>query len=595
MSNEPEITKTYLMSAEPYARIYDIKDPFEQAQALANLKAAGDAIGFRTVMGMWKEYRKSKRGARIYTANVSQFDNQPLELDTGDWKADDLGVTRESDFGAQIACVHPIMPVRRLVNVDTGIEKLELAYRKGRGWRRLIADKRTLASANGIIALADNGVAVTSESAKALVAYLHDVEHYNYEFLEEVPSVGRLGYIDGEGFSPYVDGLVFDGDANFRTIFRSVRAEGDRQKWLETIRRVRSDSVTAHIIVAAAFASVLVQPLGALPFFVHLWGTKSSLGKTVALMAAASVWADPERGRYCQTFNSTVVGHELFAAFLNSLPLIVDEMQLARDEKGRTKFNVYQLAEGVGRTRGNKSGGVQKTPTWGNCIITCGETPLTGDSAGAGAKNRVIEIECNSELVVRDGNATSNALRRNFGHAGREFVDRLRDAGDKPANLYKEAFRALSASDTTDKQAMSAALIVAADALAAEWIIGDTPLTVEQIASFLQTNAAVDVNERAYSFMCDWVVQNVNKLRGGRDGTENCGILETDTAYVVRTVFVKAVEDAGYSSAGLLSWLRDKELLQCSPHRPGFTVLKSLGGVKAACVAMRIPSDEVPF
>lgn len=34
------------------------------------------------------------------------------------------------------------------------------------------------------------------------------------------------------------------------------------------------------------------------------------------------------------------------------------------------------------------------TPTWHNCILTTGESPLTGQSAGAGAVNRVIDIEC---------------------------------------------------------------------------------------------------------------------------------------------------------------------------------------------------------
>ena len=55
-------------------------------------------------------------------------------------------------------------------------------------------DKRTLASANSIIAMADMGVAVNSENSKALVRYISDVENINYSLIPERKSVGRLGY-----------------------------------------------------------------------------------------------------------------------------------------------------------------------------------------------------------------------------------------------------------------------------------------------------------------------------------------------------------------------------------------------------------------
>lgn len=152
-----------------------------------------------------------------------------------------------------------------------------------------------------------------------------------------------------------MDGLIFDGDANYRTMFQAIAPHGDYTEWLETARECRKMSTTARIMLAAAFASVLIQRLGGLPFFVHLWGVDSGTGKTVALMLAASVWGDPQIGRYVQTFNSTAVGQEKTAAFLNSIPVLVDELQLAKDGRGRTQFNVYALAQGVGRTRGTKA------------------------------------------------------------------------------------------------------------------------------------------------------------------------------------------------------------------------------------------------
>ena len=32
---------------------------------------------------------------------------------------------------SMLACIHPIVPTMRLVNIDTNMEKLQLAYRKG--------------------------------------------------------------------------------------------------------------------------------------------------------------------------------------------------------------------------------------------------------------------------------------------------------------------------------------------------------------------------------------------------------------------------------------------------------------------------------
>ena len=88
----------------------------------------------------------------------------------------------------------------------------------------------------------------------------------------------------------------------------------------------------ARIMLAASFASALVEPCDCLPFFVHLWGGTES-GKTVALMLAASVWASPLMGDYIRTFNSTAVAQELTAGFVNSLPLCYDELQIVKKSK----------------------------------------------------------------------------------------------------------------------------------------------------------------------------------------------------------------------------------------------------------------------
>ena len=358
---------------------------------------------------------------------------------------------------------------------------------------------------------------------------------------------------------------------------------------------MRSYSLAAKIVIAASFASALVEPFGLLPFFIHLWGTTSGTGKTVALMAAASVWADPAMGRYIKTFDSTGVGYEFYAGFLNSLPMIIDELQLARDERGNTKFNVYKLAEGVGRLRGNRARGIDQTLTWSNCIITSGETPLTQDNAGAGALNRIIDIECNDETqkIVENGRAAAGILRQNYGHAGREFINRLTPDAIRDAKTgYDAVFAALSADDATDKQALSASIIITADRLISDWFYHDTPVTPADMIGFLQTNASVDINERAYAFMCDWVAQNANRM--GKDAQQDVyGLIEDDKAYIIRSVFNRVVSAEGYSPKGFLGWMKRKGLIDTRGR--AFTVGKRIGNVLAECVCMHTKVEDLPF
>lgn len=600
MSEEWSFEKDDFLTTTPYEALYAYhKEPFTHAAKMEELAAYSVSKGFKGFKTMYKKYVESLKAqsGTIYIDNVTNFTNQPLELNAGDWEADDSGIFKKNGYNDEVACPHPIMPVERLVNIDTGEEKLQLAFRKGTIWRKLIFSKTVLASSNKVTELAGSGIAVTSQNAKAFIQYISDMENLNYDLIPEKKSIGRFGYIPDEGFSPFVDGLIFDGDANFKAMFQTVRSRGSETKWLETAAEVREMSTTAKIILAASFASVLLEPLNCLPFFVHLWGVDSGTGKTVALMVAASVWGDPAVGSYVKTFDGTVVGMEKTAAFLNNLPFCLDELQLAKDSKGRTTFDVYKLAQGVGRTRGNRSGGVDLTPTWRNCILTTGESPLTGTASGAGAVNRVIDIECKSaQAVIKDGMRISGAVKRNYGFAGRKFVERLYQPGviDQVSERYRELFRILSDRDTTEKQAMAAAAIILADELACQWIFsGQQPLTIEQVSEFLASKAAVSAGDRGYKYLCDWVTQNSNKLCGRSENPniEVLGALEDGRAYIIRSVFERILQDAGYSTAAMISYLKQENLIETRGRAN--TRGKRINGIPTECFCLRLPAVDL--
>ena len=599
----------YYNSSTPYEFLYQFKnDKFLLRQMCEKMKAKAGALGVKAFMSLWNAYCEmmaNKSGMKL--DNATNFDGQPLELFSGEYICDEYGVVIQDKYGyEQPICRHPILPIQRLVNIDSGEERLEIAYKKGRAWRSTIVEKSVIASSSGILHLAANGIMVNSENAKQLSTYLLEMENLNYEYIPEQKSVSRLGWVGQHGFSPYVDGLAFDGENNFKHIFNAVKSSGERQKWLNAMKDLRKEKTAGRIVLAASFASVIIEISGILPFFLHLWGGTET-GKSVALMIAASVWACPKMGEYITTFNSTLVGQEMTATFLNSLPMCVDELQI-QSSAGIKDFDkiIYQLTEGVGRTRGAKTGGLQKINTWRNCIITNGEHPISNASSGGGAVNRIIEFEC-AEKVYSDLVGICAIINQNYGFAGKEFVEWLQQDGnaDRINKLQKEYFRELLKSDSTDKQAASASAILAADHIVTEIIFQDgNNLTVEDMAKIMTKKTEVNVNTRAYDYILELVARNPNKFYSNENGDyqgEVWGKVADDKIYIIKSVFDRELQSAGFNSTAFLAWAKRMELLATTKDRR--TISARIGGTVTTCVCiiktadklMEEVQEEIPF
>lgn len=602
MGDVPIYTRDdYLTTTKPFEYLYAHREnKFELKQLLGLMSAQAQSVGIRNLAALFKAYVETVSGTVAPGFNRTDFTGQSLELDCGSWSATDTGIYGTDKLGFEIvACYHPIMPIQRLINIDTGIHKVKLAFSLGRRWSTIIEDRSIISDSRSIIGLSKYGIMVNSETSKPLVRYLADVEQMNYDLIPEVSSVGRLGWIDDYGFSPYVDGLVFDGEEEYRTRFESIQEHGRRDVWLDTVKAVRSGktpgNVIARIVLAASFASVLVKPCNCLPFFVHLWGGTET-GKTVGLLLAASVWGNPEIGKYIQTFNATEVGKELGAAFCNSLPLIIDELQLIKDNRKDFDRMIYQLSEGVGRSRGRKQGGLQKTPTWRNCIITTGEFPIISANSGAGAVNRTIEVDCHALHLFDDPKHTATALYANYGFAGQEFVEHLMEEGvpERVQQLQEAMQDALKTDDTMDKQTASAALILAADALSEEWIFQDgVRLAPEDISKYLVSKETVNQNGRALQYLYDFV--NINQARFSPDAEahqgEVWGTLDDDCAYIIRSKFDQILQDEGYNASAFLGWAKNRGYVQCGKDgKP--TVVKRINGRPCRLVCVKLQENE---
>lgn len=598
----PEFTaRDFYDSSAPFEWLYRYKEnPFLLAQMRERLKNYASEIGVKGFMNLWNSFVKSKNnagnGKAVLIDNATAYDGQDMELLSGRYQCTDVvGVVAPDKMGYDTCiCRHPIMPVQRLVNIDNGEERMKLKYRKGKAWREIIVEKSTIASSNGILQLAANGVMVNAENAKQLSTYLLEMENLNYDTIPEQKSVGRMGWV-GEGFAPYVDGLVFDGESNFKHIFNSVKQSGNFEKWKDAMIDLRSKKGAGRLFLAASFASVILQPCGLLPFFLHAWGG-TEVGKTVGLMVSASVWACPKMGEYITTFNSTGVGQEMMATFLNSLPMCVDELQI-QSSAGVKDFDkiIYQLAEGVGRTRGAKTGGLQRVNTWKNCIITTGEHPISNANSGGGAVNRVIEYEC-VEKVHPDLPSLCAIITQNYGFAGKMFVDWLQQEGnaDIANETQKHFYRLLLEHDSTDKQAASASAILAADNLVTELIFRDgNQITVDEMAAIMTKKHDVDVNARALEFVCEFVAQNPNRFERNQYNEysgEVWGDKKGDYIAILKSVFDRMMRDNGFNSTAFLAWAKRHDLLRFDDGKR--TKKCRVAGALATCVCIKLENSD---
>lgn len=580
----------FVEGTEPYEYLYlYIDDPFVMEQKRLKIDAVAKRCGVRNFTTLFKNYCKNK-GKEIGGLNVTDFPMQPLTLRCGNYVCDSSGIKSDTET----VCTHPIMPVQRLVNIDTGIEKIKIAFCRGKWWRTAVFDRKIISSANKIVDLSDIGISVTSESAKSLVKYFAKMEEINMDIITETECTARMGWInneDGLMFLPYADSVVFDGEANYKHYFDNVTCKGNFEKWTEFINEnIRKGNLIARIVFAASLSSVLIKPLGCSPFFLHLWGETES-GKSVLAMCAASVWANPEIGQYIQTFNATLVGMEKSAAFFNNLPFFLDELQIIGERKDFEK-EIYMLSEGSGRTRGNKSGGVDLTPTWKNCIITTGEKPILTSKSGGGASNRVIEVEC-KEKFFKNPRAAANFVKANYGFLGKAFVQSLIKNGFEQADsIFTDYYNKLiNDYDIMQKQAQSAALILTADTLATELLFVDTPsLTPQEISDFLKTKASVSANPRAYEYVCEFVAANQNRFMGNAEYGEVWGVMDGNSVYILKNKFNQICDEGGFNAQSLLSWLSDRKWIRRTDKK-NYSVLKRIGNAAVRCIHMTINTD----
>ena len=306
---------------------------------------------------------------------------------------------------------------------------------------------------------------------------------------------------------------------------------GGLRGWRERIAAVAVGNPILTLALSVAFAGPLLGKLHAEGGGVHLVGD-SSTGKTTCADAARSVWGGPE---YRRSWRATANGIEAAASLFNDSLLVLDE--ISECDPREIGMIVYSLTNGTGKQRASRTGSARSIRRWRCTIVSTGEKTVAtamlegGHRAKAGQAVRLLDVPVTRRHGAwdvlhghADGRALSDAIKaaavEHYGHAGREFLERLthdkRDFGVM-LEAVKELpeFAAADAEGQAKRAASRFALFALAGELATEYDLTGWPEA-----------AAIEAAAQAFAL---WREQ-----RGGGGNDERKKIIEQVAAFIDR-------------------------------------------------------------
>jgi hypothetical protein len=608
LENIENLQANDFMQKQLYEELFSIKNKIDRSEAKFKLMDRAKSLRVKSIAEEFiKEFQKAeqdkekeeKANRSLQTVeNITNFYEDDIgkeypNMACGSWIATENGIfSSETSKARELVCHHPIMPIKRLKNLETNKEQITIAFKRDGLWSEMTVPKSNIASTQKIVELVDYGVQVNAENAKLLIKYLSDVEMYNADMIDIQRSTSKLGW-HGDVFVPYDLSIVFDGEYRFRTLFQSIQEGGDYFKWVTLAKQLRScGRLEPRIALAASFASVLIHPLNALPFIVDFYGQTGG-GKTVTINIAASIWGDPAPGAYVGNFRASDTNLEIRADMLNSLPMVLDDSKNAsKYVQDNYESLIYNLCAGKGKGRSNKDLGVAEEKTW-NCVTICnGENPISEFADSGGAINRIIEIECCEDIYENPAEINSTVMK-NYGFAGRVFVGNLkRFTPDELKEMKSDIEKGFDGYNFPAKQVMAISTLLLADKLATDFIFKDgRELTVEDVADIPTRKKDVSEGQRCYEF----IIESLSVYGQHFDAQFSCdqwGFKETPDEYgdVYVYFYPKPLENLlknnGFSRKAFSAWAINRELIKHTGKRD--TVIKRDGGSVMRLVAVKI-------
>ena len=288
--------------------------------------------------------------------------------------------------------------------------------------------------------LASQGLNITTNPKQR--SYL-DTYIQNYPIHKRALCMDKLGW-HGEQY--ILPDRTIGGDGKQLIVYQSANSinstldqKGELDQWRDNLCKPLAEQSRFVFSIACAFAGQLLELLGSDGGGFHIIGS-SSMGKSLSLKVASSVWGKPKS--YTKTWRSTDNALEGTASEYNDSFLPLDEISEC-DPKIVGKV-VYMLGNGTGKGRSTTTGHNRIAKTWRIIFLSTGEKTIkqqmieAGQKTNAGIEVRMAHIDADAgkglktfdSLVLADTGAAQadkiNELSRAYyGSAGIAWLEHI--------------------------------------------------------------------------------------------------------------------------------------------------------------------------
>lgn len=407
---------------------------------------------------------------------------------------------------------------------DTNV-KIALAYNTPQNLNKLqlvVVPKKLMATSLDMIkVLSGYNINVTQANGLDVVQYLQDIQNFFKERTVIMKSLSRFGWFDGK-LLPYEQedsGVIFDSTVAQPTADKLLAKKGTREKSLELIQDIVSNSEVGATMVGAAVGSLILSFIndgGNQSFALNVWAGTGT-GKSVTSQAVASIFGYPFKDGFWADGNATMNKDIYQNSLLCNLPTFIDDPALNRGYDSFQKRDyIYAVTSGQGRGRMQRSGDVaQDVREWCNVMIMTNETPFIDDNiADGGARSRCLEVNFDEKLERDRIENWIDLMTNNYGHFAPEIAVRIREVGKyELENQIKLYIKWFNQHGVMDKRGYNASVIMVGLDLISSLLELKHSDVKDWLAKQIRSTGTLSDGERAYHKLLNVIDISIESYR----------------------------------------------------------------------------------
>lgn len=241
-----------------------------------------------------------------------------------------------------------------------------------------------------------------------------------------------------------------------------LRKAGSLQESIDFINQILHEKLTAQIILATGFSSMIVGLLKHSSVILNICG-ESSIGKSIMSELATSIYSTRNDYKITATFDSTPKALEALLHNNNGVVVVIDDTSTGHNNEHDIGRLIYNLAKGVNRKRLEKNYKINSPLNWHTSIITSSEISMlnTREKDKLGILRRCIELQPGQSDIIENAEIAESIKKftsRNYGLLSTSFIEGMQGVGlntEKIDSLFEEEkknLQKLSNKMNADKQ-----------------------------------------------------------------------------------------------------------------------------------------------